>query len=160
MNALDLIEAQHLRILELGRELMTAERPRRGLLARQLERVIEAHSEMEELLFYPVFHTASSHDALVQYAEDHRQVRKLLVALDHAGLDSPQFHRHVGAVMEAFEAHAYDEEEAKLLPLVERRLAIVQLHVLGSEMFALYSELVAHPVEMNVELESRRPALF
>lgn len=160
MNAIDLVKAQHLRIEELGRELITAERIRRGSLVRQLERVIEAHSEMEELLFYPLFHTASSHEALVQYAEDHRQVRGLLVALDHAGIDSPAFQRHVAAVMQAFEAHAYDEEEAVLLPLVERRLGIVQLHVLGSEMLALYSELVAHPVEMNVELEARRPALY
>jgi hypothetical protein len=68
--------------------------------------------------------------------------------------------RHVAAVMTAFEAHAYGEEEAVLLPLVAKRLGIVQLHVLGSEMLSLYSELVAHAVEMNVELEARRPALF
>ena len=157
MNAIDLIKAQHARIEELGRALRCAEPTRRGGLLRQLERVIEAHSEMEEKLFYPLFDTASSHEALVQYAEDHRRVRVLLLAVDHAGLASPQFERNISQVMAAFAEHAYGEEEAQLLPLVEKRLGVIQLHVLGSEMLALYGELVAQPVEMNIEAEARHP---
>jgi hemerythrin superfamily protein len=159
VNAIELIKAQHARIEELGRELLGADSARRGGLLRQLERVIEAHSEMEEKLFYPVFHTPSSHEALVQYAEDHRRVRMLLLAVDHGGVASPQFERNVTQVMAAFAEHAYGEEEAVLLPLVEKRLGIVQLHVLGSEMLALYGELVAHPVEMNLEVEARHPQI-
>jgi hemerythrin superfamily protein len=157
VNAIDLIKAQHARIEELGRALLGADPARRGGLLRQLERVIEAHSEMEEKLFYPLFLTPSSHEALVQYAEDHRRVRVLLLAVDHAGIASPQFERNVSQVMAAFAEHAYGEEEAQLLPLVEKRLGIVQLHVLGSEMLSLYGELVAHPVEMNLEAEARHP---
>ena len=159
MNAIDLIKAQHERIAELGRALRSSEPTRRGGLLRQLERVIEAHSEMEEKLFYPLFDTHSSHEALVQYAEDHRRLRVLLLALDHAGLSSPQFEHSVTQVMAAFAEHAYGEEEARLLPLVEKRLGVVQLHVLGSEMLALYGELVAQPVEMNLEAEARHPHL-
>ncbi|MEP6862130.1 MAG: hemerythrin domain-containing protein [Deltaproteobacteria bacterium] len=159
MNAIDLIKAQHARIEELGRALLGVDPARRGGLLRQLERVIEAHSEMEEKLFYPVFNTPSSHEALVQYAEDHRRVRVLLLAIDHAGVASPQFERNVSQVMAAFAEHAYGEEEAQLLPLVEKRLGIVQLHVLGSEMLALYGELVAQPVEMNLEVEARHPQI-
>jgi hypothetical protein len=159
VNAIDLIKAQHARIAELGGALLGAEPARRGGLLRQLERVIEAHSEMEEKLFYPLFNTASSHEALVQYAEDHRLVRVLLLAVDHAGVTSPLFERNVTQVMSAFAQHAYGEEEAQLLPLVERRLGIVQLHVLGSEMLSLYGELVAHPVEMNLEVEARHPRI-
>ena len=96
---------------------------------------------------------------LVQYAEDHRRVRMLLLAVDHAGLMSPQFASNVAHVMAAFAEHAYGEEEAHLLPLVEQRLGIVQLHVLGSEMLSLYGELVAHPVEMNLEAEARHPQI-
>ena len=155
MNAIDLIKAQHERIAELGRALRCADPTRRGSLLRQLERVIEAHAEMEEHLFYPLFDTTSSHEALVQYAEDHRRIRMLLLAADHAGLASPQFERSISQVMAAFAEHAYGEEEAHLLPLVEKRLGVVQLHVLGSEMLALYSELVAQPVEMNLEAEAR-----
>lgn len=159
MNAIELIKAQHARIEELGRALHGADPARRGGLLRQLERVIEAHSEMEEKLFYPLFLTASSREALVQYAEDHRRVRVLLLAVDHGGVASPQFERNVSQVMAAFAEHAYGEEEAQLLPLVEKRLGIVQLHVLGSEMLALYGELVAHPVEMNLEAEARHPQI-
>jgi hemerythrin superfamily protein len=159
VNAIDLIKAQHARIEELGRALFGADPSRRGGLLRQLERVIEAHSEMEEKLFYPLFLTPSSHEALVQYAEDHRRVRVLLLAVDHAGVASPQFERNVAQVMAAFAEHAYGEEEAQLLPLVEKRLGIVQLHVLGSEMLSLYSELVTHPVEMNLEVEARHPQI-
>jgi Hemerythrin HHE cation binding domain len=159
VNAIDLIKAQHARIEELGRALIEAEPARRGGMLGQLERVIEAHSEMEEKLFYPLFNTASSHEALVQYAEDHRRVRLLLLQVDHAGLASPQFESNVAHVMAAFAEHAYGEEEAQLLPLVEQRLGIVQLHVLGSEMLSLYGELVAHSVEMNIEVESRHPQI-
>lgn len=157
MNALVMLAQQHAEIDHvLGAALRAASPTDLALLVRAAD-LFEAHAQVEEKLFYPLFDDRRSHAALHDYARDHQRVRETFCRL----LDNPRVitTSAVGELRAEIRTHALDDEEARLFPLVVRALSAYDLHVLGLEMFALYTELIAHAPGRAIHAEARRPAL-
>ena len=153
MNAVTLIRLQHAEIDALLVRAITE--PVLSLILRVGD-LFEAHAEIEEKLFYPAFATAASRPALHEYARDHQDARRLLSYMTEPKCVTVEA---IAAAREAIHAHAIEEEEAHLLPLVESALTPAELDALGNEMLVMYVQLLEHSPWTSLRAESRRPVL-
>jgi len=152
MNAITLLRQQHAQIdALLVRALLD---PALSLML-HVGDLFEAHAEIEEKLFYPAFATAAQQPALAEYARDHQEVRRMLSFMTEPRCVTPEA---INAVRVEIHAHAIEEEEAHLLPLVERVLTPRELEALGNEMMIMHVQLLEHSPWTNLRAESRRPA--
>lgn len=158
MNALTLIKDQHDRIEILVQALLAASVDDRLPALHALANVVEAHATMEEKLFYPTFRTARTAEALHAYAQDHQAIRQQLAALT-ANLVAPRFLADVERLGTMVRDHARGEEEARLLPLVAEVLTEGELDALGTEMLALFDELMTHDPYRATPAEARHAVL-
>lgn len=139
MNALDLIRAQHAELDLLLLAARDADGDSRADLLRAIGDRFEAHAIMEEKIFYPLFATGDARTVLSHYAEEHQEVRRALAAL--VGRPDLATTAQIDALRREIRSHAIDQEEAHLLPLVEKTLTAAQLDQLGADMEALHDEL-------------------
>jgi hypothetical protein len=140
MNAIDLIRAHHVEIDALFAEALDAADDRRADLLRELGDRFEVHATVEETIFYPTFATGDATAVLKQYAHDHQRIRRELAEIVGRPLDVTR--EVIAAVHHTFRRHAFEQEGDHLLPLVERTLTGEQLEELGTDMQALYDELL------------------
>lgn len=157
MNALDLIRAQHAELDALFQLASDTDDERRVELLRAIGDRFEAHATVEEKVFYPVFATGDARAVLEQYAEDHQRIRRELAEL--VGRPRAVTREVLDAVRRTIRRHAIDEEEAHLLPLVERTLTAAQLDQLGADMQVLYDELMQRGAWRALEPDSHRATL-
>lgn len=157
MNAIELIRGQHADLDALLAASIAAPQPQRAALVREIGDRFGAHATMKETVFYPAFATGEAERVLADYARDHQRIRAQLAPLTAEPdlVETPA----LIALREAFRSHAIDDEEARLLPLVQRALSASQLDALGSEMIALYDELMAHSPWRSLAADARRAAV-
>lgn len=155
-DAITLIEEQHDHIETLLQSLQVAPPAMRRELYIELCNAVEAHAEMEETLFYRSFELPDGKH-LTSYAEDHREMRRLLSQFGHDCDNDVHFVEHVAYLHAAIGAHQA-QEERELLPLVAASLEASEREVLGSEMRALYEQLVAIGAHRRIEPQSRHAA--
>jgi hypothetical protein len=157
MNAGDLIRAQHAELDALLQLAIDADRERRAELLRAAGDRFEAHATVEEKVFYPAFATGDARAVLEQYAADHQQIRRELGELVGRPLEATG--EVIATVRRTIHRHAIEEEEAHLLPLVERTLTGAQLEQLGADMQALYDELMQRGAWRALEPDSHHATL-
>lgn len=155
-DAITLIEEQHDHIETLLQSLQVAPPAMRHELYIELCNAVEAHAEMEETLFYRSFELPDGKH-LTSYAEDHREMRRLLSQFGHDCDNDVHFLDHVAYLHAAIGAHQA-QEERELLPLVAASLEASEREVLGSEMRALHEQLVATGAHRRIEPQSRHAA--
>lgn len=156
MNAIDVIRGQHADLEALLDKAIEAAQPERAALIREIGDRFAAHATMEETLFYPAFATSDAARVLAEYARDHQAIRERLAALTA----EPDI---VAAaplldLRAAVREHAIHDEEARLLPLVQRALSAGQLEALGIEMLAFHDELMTHSPWRSLAPDARRAA--
>lgn len=151
-NAIALLKADHATVRDLLTRLeQTTSRgakTRTELLAR-LQREIEAHTTIEEEIFYPAFREAGARqddDKLYFEAlEEHRAAGDLvlpdLLATDPS---SECFGGRAKVLKELIEHHA-KEEEREMFPRARELLSAQELAELGARMLARKQELLAQP---------------
>jgi hemerythrin-like domain-containing protein len=159
MNAISLIREQHDGIERALDSLRQARPPMRQAWLEYAATLIEAHAEMEEKVFYPLFRTSRDAAAIHELAKDHQLVRRQLVVMMSPRTPADVCASVLDALIRAVHVHARDEEEARLLPLVARALRPEQLDALGDEMLAFYDELMQHQPYREIEPEALRAAL-
>lgn len=148
MNAIQLLKADHQKILGLLAELVAsaddADRQRSDLLA-SLAHEWETHTSLEEEIFYPAFGDAGqdSEDAKLHTdaLEAHRAVDAFLLPdLLRTSPSSEHFRGRAKVLRDLIEQHV-GEEERSILPRAEKILAATQLQSLGERMAVLRLEL-------------------
>ncbi len=157
MNALDLIRAQHAELDALLGSSIDTDGERRAELLRAAGDRFEAHATVEEKVFYPVFATGDARAVLEQYARDHQSIRRELGEIVGRPLEVTT--EVIAAVRRTLQRHAIEEEEAHLLPLVERTLTAAQLEQLGADMQVLYDELMQRGAWRALEPDSHHATL-
>ena len=146
MNAVELIRADHERFRAWFRDYQqaVAGSDQQQQIAREVLPMLDAHSRMEEEIFYPALRTSGDTQAQARIAEsyeEHRLQDALVTELLMMAPGTEQFAAKFKVVMETSELHM-QEEERQTLPQAERLLGD-QLDRLGQEMAARREQVLA-----------------
>lgn len=149
-DAIQLLKDDHAKVKELLSKL--AETGERATKARQdllntIQAELEAHTAIEEEIFYPAFKKAGAEkedDKLFYEAkEEHRAVEKLVLPdLIETDAGTVVFAGRAKVLKELIEHHA-EEEEKEMFPRAKKLLSKEQLMDLGSRMAERKEELLA-----------------
>jgi hemerythrin-like domain-containing protein len=141
MDPIELIKEDHRRVEALFEEYGAYAEDayiQRGELVEVIIDELEAHTEMEETIVYPVFREAfdDEGDKKVEeaYAE-HDVAKNLMDELKMLDPQDPQFDAKVTVLKESVEHHV-EEEESDLLPLAEESVSGEEMARIGQEMQA------------------------
>lgn len=125
-DAVKLLEKDHDRLRGLLKELVSddeANMQRRTDLLDAIETELNAHTTIEEEIFYPAFRKAGGEKAAVMFyeaIEEHRAVNELILPdVRKAGVETERFTGRAKVLKELIEHHAR-EEEKDLFPLAEK----------------------------------------
>ncbi|MGN6512441.1 MAG: hemerythrin domain-containing protein [Lysobacteraceae bacterium] len=150
MDAITLLTEDHRKVRKLLDELEQttnrAEKKRTELLA-QIAKELEAHTSIEEEIFYPAFKEAgekSDDDKMYFEAlEEHRAAGDLVLPdLMKTSVTSEQFSGRAKVLKELVGHHA-DEEEKEMFPRARKLLGKQALADLGERLAARKRELLA-----------------
>ena len=166
MDVLDLLEQQHRDLAELIAGLTAAEGAgRRTALAAQLVRAVEAHSRVEETVFYAAFtrSVAADEPRLYEAFEAHALLRFAAVNLVRTRATEVRFEARLKLVHDLFERHAAVEEDW-MFPKAKRALHDEALDRIGEDLERAHAARIAvAPVRIErprARRRSERPAPF
>lgn len=154
MDALDLLEQQHLEVSALMARI--AAEPSPGLrtsMVAQLSRMIDAHVRIEETYLYPMCaeRMAGDRKPLHDAYEKHGLARFAADNLLRTRVTDVRFEARLRLLRDVFTHHA-DEEEGILFPKAKRGLTDEQLDVIGSDLERAYEVLLRVGVPAGVPL--------
>jgi hemerythrin superfamily protein len=159
MDALDLLEQQHRALVELFDRVATAESPgRRTALVAGLVRAVEAHSRVEESVFYAAFseRIAGEQARLYEGFEDHALMRFAAVNLLRTRATDVRFSARLKQVQRLFRRHAA-AEESWMFPKAKRALHDEALDRIGLEIERAHAARISvDPVRLERRCLRRR----
>ncbi|HEU4663788.1 MAG TPA: hemerythrin domain-containing protein [Dokdonella sp.] len=150
MDAIKLLKNDHDEVRALLAELestTTRALKKRAALVGQIAAMLEAHTTIEEEIFYPAFKQAgekSDDDKMYFEAlEEHRAAGELVLPdLLNTDVASEQFSGRAKVLKELVEHHA-DEEEKEMFPRARKLLSRQELAELGEQLEARKTQLMA-----------------
>lgn len=147
MNAIDLLEQDHVRVKDiLGQLSESTERAfkKRAELIVRLEMELTIHTRLEEEILYPAYKAAGGKEQEVMYyeaKEEHRTVDSLVLPdLKATDPGTPEFSGRVKVIKELLEHHI-EEEETEMFPQAKKLLGKAELEALGGKMQALKAQM-------------------
>lgn len=132
MNAIELLENQHRQVEGLFAQLDACGPDARQECFARLADLLDAHSEIEEQMFYPAARDESD-DLVAKSLEAHAEVKTLCDDMRMLDCDDPVFGAKLSLLREHIESHV-KEEEFELFPETERTLGEDRLQELGQLM--------------------------
>ena len=108
----------------------------------QIADKLALHAAIEEKLFYPASKAEDTEDLLLEAAEEHLSVKRLIADLLALDAKDETFEAKVSVLKEQVEHHV-EEEEDELFPKVEKALDKTILEALEQEMVATQEEILA-----------------
>jgi hemerythrin superfamily protein len=145
MKAPDLLKKQHKDVKALFKKIEKTEdgRQRRPLM-QEIATALQAHTTIEEEIFYPAVRGVGSKKAeeMVDEAfEEHHVVELVLAELPQVDPADERFHAKMTVLSELVEHHV-EEEEEEMFKLA-KKLGEDELEALGERMEERFSELTA-----------------
>lgn len=164
MDAIELLKSDHKKVRELLGQLTDttsrAEKTRTELLEK-IRMELEAHTAIEEEIFYPAFREAGKKDDEEMYfeaLEEHRAAGDLVLPdLLKTEVTSEKFSGRAKVLKELVEHHA-DEEEKEMFPKAKQLLDKQQLQELGERMQQRKQELLEAGPGLLQQLKQRKIA--
>lgn len=163
MNAIELLKADHEKVRRLLGELTDttsrAEKTRTQLLEK-IRIELDAHTTIEEEIFYPAFREAGGksddEEMYFEALEEHRAAGDLVLPdLLATDVTSEKFGGRAKVLKELIEHHA-GEEEKEMFPRARELLGREQLEALGMRMEERKQELLAAGPAMMEQLKKQR----
>jgi hemerythrin superfamily protein len=158
MNALELLKSQHDEVDDLFTKIEASESSRKAALFAELADKLAAHAKIEEQLFYPAVLAKQTEEILLESAEEHLSIKRLLADLLLLSVDHEHFDAKLSVMKEQVEHHAKEEEEGELFPKVKQLLATDELDALGGEMLSLFEQLLQSKPRLQVPTETSAAA--
>lgn len=146
-NAVDLIKADHERVIGLYQDYETAGGDDKQWLAEKIMTELDIHSKLEEEIFYPAVRRKvdrEEQELISEAMEEHRAVRESIEELRSLEPDDESFDNKVQDMMQDVQHHI-DQEESDILLLAQEELAD-ELEDLGAEMQKRRQELIEEAV--------------
>jgi hemerythrin superfamily protein len=143
MKATDLLKRQHKEVKSLFKKLERAQdtRSRRDLLA-QIAADLEAHTAIEEEIFYPAvaqMGTRKAEEMVAEAFEEHHVVKLVLAEVPKLDPTDDRFEAKMTVLSELVLHHA-DEEEKEMFKAAQR-LGADELDDLGERMKGRFEEV-------------------
>jgi len=136
MKATDLLKKQHREVKSLFKKLESTDNARmRRQLMTDISRNLEAHTTIEEEIFYPAVQTLETRKAeeMVNEAyEEHHVVKLVLAEMPHVNPEDERFEAKMTVLSELVEHHV-EEEEKEMFKLAQK-LGKEELDELGAQM--------------------------
>jgi hemerythrin superfamily protein len=143
MSAIDMLEADHREVEDLFEEFESAEgSAQKREIFEEIADKLAVHAAIEEKHFYPAAKAKDTEDLLLEAAEEHLSVKRLIADLLKLDADDDTFEAKVKVLEEQIEHHV-EEEEGELFPKVKKLLDSDALDALEQEMTATREELLA-----------------
>ena len=142
-DVLEILTAQHAEMDRLF-EAIESDKGDRADLFHELANILAAHSTVEEKVFYPAVMADATSDMLHESVEEHLAIKRVLadlLDLDPVA-DPEEFDAKLQVMKEQVAHHAHEEEEAKLFPKVKKMLDAAQREGLGSDLIAMFEDLM------------------
>jgi len=159
MNAIDLLTEQHQEVDTLFKTIQhTDDVEEKQRAFEELADKLAAHAKIEETLFYPAVMAKPTKDMLLESAEEHLQIKRLIADLLDLDIDADEFDAKIKVMKEEVSHHAHDEEEAVLFPKVKKLLGVDELEALGGEMTRRFEELMSTQPRRDVPAETDHAA--
>jgi hypothetical protein len=142
MSAIDMLEAQHREVEELFEKYEDAKGNAKRDLFEQIANKLAVHAAIEEKHFYPALKSEETEDQLLEAAEEHLQVKRLIADLLALEASDETFDAKMKVLKEEVEHHV-EEEESELFGAAEDLLDDDMLDALEQEMTATQEQLLA-----------------
>ena len=135
MNAIELLKDDHRTVERLFQKVKAdTEGDKHKELFVQIKAELDAHTHIEETIFYPRLKQESElEDIVLEGIEEHHQAKMFLRELAKLSDDSEKFEPKLKVLMEDI-THHVQEEEGEMFPDVEKILGAEELEKLGAEM--------------------------
>lgn len=158
-DVLELLSSQHDEVDELIAQLEDSDdTDEKEELFRELADKLAAHATIEEKIFYPTVMDDKTHEQLLESAEEHLQMKRILADMLSLDVDDEHFDAKLSVLKEEVRHHARDEEEDKLFPKVRKSFSKDELAALGNECLAMFEQLLEQEPRMNVPAETVQAA--
>jgi len=147
MDVILLLTDDHREVKELFHEYESAgERAhkRKQRIVEQVFHALQAHTRVEEEIFYPAVQAKADHEGeelVAESRQEHHVVDVLMSEMQTLEPDNPEYEAKFKVLMENVEHHA-KEEEKEMFPLAKQRLRD-ELKELGERMQQRKDELMA-----------------
>jgi hemerythrin-like domain-containing protein len=142
MSAIDMLESQHREVEDLFEAFEEAPAGQRREIFLQIADKLAVHAAIEEKHFYPAARCEETEELLLESAEEHLAVKRLIADLLALDETDETFEAKVTTLKEQV-GHHVEEEEEELFPQVEDLLADETLEALEQEMTATQEDLLA-----------------
>jgi hemerythrin superfamily protein len=149
MDAITLLKEDHQKVKKLMGELeKTTERgvKTREELFTKLVTELTVHEKIEEQIFYPRVKeqatTKKVEELIAESYEEHHFVDTVKAELQDTPFEAEEWAAKFKVMMENVEHHAFEEEEGKLFPKVQKIFTKDELEEMGTEMEELKQELL------------------
>jgi hemerythrin-like domain-containing protein len=160
VNAIDLLIQQHEEVKKLFtqyEQLSERASVSRQKLFAQIADALAAHATIEELYFYPAVKAAETEDLLLEAAEEHLGVKRILADLVDMDVSDDTFDAKMKVIQENVEHHIGEEEE-ELFKMARKLLSKEQLMDLGVQMMEEYETLMEREPRNEVPLQTDEAA--
>jgi hypothetical protein len=122
---------------------------RKQKLAQQICQALKVHTEIEEEIFYPAFLEATEDKDIHHEAEvEHGGAKKLIAEIESSGPQDDYYDAKVKVLSEMIKHHVKEEEQRGGM-FAEARDSDMDLKVLGEQLAARKSELMAGAASDN-----------
>jgi hemerythrin superfamily protein len=149
MDAITLLKEDHQKVKRLMGELeKTTERgvKTREELFTKLVTELTVHEQIEEQIFYPRVKeqatTKKVEELIAESYEEHHFVDTVKAELQDTPFEAEEWAAKFKVMKENVEHHAFEEEEEKLFPKVQKIFTKDELEEMGTEMDELKQELL------------------
>jgi hemerythrin superfamily protein len=160
MDAIELLKRQHRFVEELFEQIDQEgeDEEEKVELVQELADNLAAHAAIEERIFYPAAYADNTRDLLEEAVEEHLALKRVIADLVKMAPSDDYFDAKIGVLKEQV-AHHVEEEEKKLFPKVLRELSASYLEDMGTEMEALFDEMMSDDPSAYVpeEIEHAAP---
>lgn len=155
MDAIQLLVKQHDQVDELVKAIESADdaKSKAAYFAEFADKLL-AHASIEETLFYPAVLNDQTSAMILEAAEEHLSLRRLLSDMVAMKVNDPEFDPKLKVLKEQMEHHNHEEEEKKLFPLVRKGLSAVALGEIGTEMAREFDRLLKKQPRESVHKET------
>ncbi|MFL5303616.1 MAG: hemerythrin domain-containing protein [Polyangia bacterium] len=141
MDAIKMLKKQHREVEALFKELQKAKSagPRRKMFEKVAD-ALAVHATIEERHFYPAAKKKQTQSMLLEAAEEHLAVKRVIADLLEMDASDPVFMAKVTVLKEEVQHHV-EEEEGELFPKVQKMMDDDELEALAASMQETAEEL-------------------
>jgi hemerythrin superfamily protein len=156
MNAIELLKRQHREVDQLFTQFERAlDAPNsKHAIYELIADTLNAHSEIEEKIFYPAARYRKTEGLIERSYGDHSEVKQRVAEIFQFQPTQSEYDQKVLALKSEVQRHVREEED-QLFPKVSSQLGRLKLDQLGDEMAALEREIQARREQPEVGVEAQ-----